>query len=481
MALRVCKGKFIYNKYNKINYEFFNKDDNNKFIILTEEDRIVGYLSQDKIIHKEWLDKNNVFTDGYRVLKQENLDYVPIIENNEVIGFCFDDKCFDDILNKIKELILIEKSSLLTRKYNKALIYGYNELSYYLEKLFKKIKMPYDLIFDQNDIKDDFADKQNLLLYVEGNLGLNVDNYAFWKVNHEWLFDCMKPIYDFYKELNSFDYCDDNIITNKIRNKEPFMMARIGNTELWIVKQFLQKESNIIDQYSDFWLDYLFTTSGFFSKSNTIKDVDKFAQKHIEAVKNCDFDLAYGNDELAEGLKMFIDEIKKIDGNYYDWEKLTNPFDNNWYKELKNKKVLIVSPYSKSINLQFRNLNKLFKEKYPGFELITYNCVETQLGNSKEFNSFFDALETMEKDIKQIEFDIAFICAGAYGYLLSSYIKNMGKSSIELCSYLPNWFGIKIKRYCTKVEVNRFWNKNWIFPVNKIKNSEKIEDNCYWE
>ena len=58
----------------------------------------------------------------------------------------------------------------------------------------------------------------------------------------------------------------------------------------------------------------------------------------------------------------------------------------------------------------------------------------------------------------------------------------MGKSAIELCSYLPNWFGIKIKRYCTKLDVNKYWNNNWIFPIEKpINKSEKIEDSCYWE
>ena len=134
------------------------------------------------------------------------------------------------------------------------------------------------------------------------------------------------------------------------------------------------------------------------------------------------------------------------------------------------------------IKKQFNKIKKIYCDDYPKFELITYQSYETQLGNALGYSSYFEVLDKMEKDIRKIDFDIALICCGAYGYILSSHIKNMGKSAIELCSYLPNWFGIKIKRYCTKLDVNKHWNKDWIFPVeNPIKKSDEIEESCYWE
>ena len=46
------------------------------------------------------------------------------------------------------------------------------------------------------------------------------------------------------------------------------MMARVGNTELWIVKEYLHKKRNLITDYNPFWTNYLLSTSGFFTKNN---------------------------------------------------------------------------------------------------------------------------------------------------------------------------------------------------------------------
>ena len=291
----------------------------------------------------------------------------------------------------------------------------------------------------------------------------------------------MKIIYELYELLNKFDYDSETLIEQIIKNNEPFMMARVGNTELWIVKEYLHKKRNLISNYNSFWADYLLNTSGFFTRNNIKDDIDEFAIQHVEAIRNCDFNLCYGNDELAVGLKMTLDNLQTQSYNF-DWESLTIPFNNSWFKLLNGKKILVISPYSKSIKKQYNNIKKIYSNDYPKFELITYQSYETQLGNDLGFNSYFDVLDKMEEDILKIDFDIALVCCGAYGYILSSRIKNMGKSAIELCSYLPNWFGIKIKRYCTKLDVNKYWNENWIFPIeNPIKKSEEIEESCYWE
>ena len=49
------------------------------------------------------------------------------------------------------------------------------------------------------------------------------------------------------------------------------MMARVGNTELWIIKEYLHKKRNLISNYNSFWTDYLLNTSGFFTKNNIKK------------------------------------------------------------------------------------------------------------------------------------------------------------------------------------------------------------------
>lgn len=479
MGLRICKGKYIITNRNNINYSYFNED-NNKFIFIEKDNIIKSYIYKDHNEYKDFLDIKDIFNEGHSLLNKTKLDFIPIIDNNKIIGFCYDDEYINDVINKIKDLITFCCNDILST-YSNAVIYGYNEIAYYLEKLFNKCNISYE-------IKDGLFGKENVSLsdstleiYVEGNMGLSISNYSYWNVYLEWLFDNMKVIYEMYDNINTFKYEEDSIIENKIINNEPFMMARVGNTELWIVKEYLHKKEKLINNYNDFWLDYLLSTSGFFTKNDINDDVDKYAKEHINAIKNCDFNLCYGNNELAEGLKITLDKLQNKSYNY-NWELLTNPFNNSWFKLLNNKKVLVISPYSKSIEEQYKNINNIYDKEYPNFELITYQSFETQLSNDLGYNSFFEVLDKMIEDISNIDFDIAFVCCGAYGYVLCSYIKNMGKSAIELCSYLPNWFGIKIKRYCTKLDVNKYWNTNWIFPIEKpINKSEKIEDSCYWE
>lgn len=479
MALRLCKGTYIINDVDNIDYSYFNNS-NHKIIILKKNNNLYGYTTKDKLIYRDFLELKYCFKTGHELLKKNNIEYIRVIENKQIVGFCYDDNYLDDALNKIIDLITFKPE--IKSKYSNAIIYGYNELAFYLEKLFQTYNIDYevrDVLFGNNQKVN--KDNKTLEIFVEGNSGLSLDNYSIWKVCHEWLYNYLKPIYDIYNEVSTFKYSDDKIVSDYIKNDKPFMMARIGNTELWIVKQYLQKKMHLIDNYKTFWLDYFFSTSGFFAKNNNLDDVDKYAKYHIEAIKNCDFNLCYGNDELAEGLNIVLQNLQENPINY-NWENLSNPFISSWFKLFKNKKILVISPYSKSINNQIKNINKLYDNIYPDMEVITYQCLETQLNNTNGYDSFFDALESMKNDIENIEFDIALICCGAYGYLLSSIIKNMGKSAIELCSYLPNWFGIKIKRYCTNLSINKYWNSNWIFPIeNPIKNAEKIEDSCYWE
>ncbi len=483
MALRICKGNYeIINIKNKKDLKTIDSC-TDKYKVLYYWNHYLGFICQGNNINYDYLTKDNWLMEGHKVLNTTNLEYIPIISNDTIIGFCYDDDFLNDALNKINDLISFANRETILKKYNNAIIYGYNELAYYLEILFNKYNIPYiikdELYKKESQIK---VTNKTMKIYVEGNIGESINNYSFWKVFHEWLYESVKPIYDLYDYCNKYEHSSEDNICDYIKSNKPFMMARIGNTELWIIKQYIQQQTGLIDNYSEFWLKYLFETSGFFAKDNNINAVSEFARQHIEAVKNCDFNLCYGKEELAEGLAMVLNKIQANPRLNYDWNLLTNPFQNKWFKFLENKKILIISPYSKSIEIQKNKLNHLYDYKYPKMEIKTYQCLETQLSNNQGYDSFFESLAKMEQDISKIDFDIAFIGAGAYGYLLASYIKNIGKSSIELCSYLPNWWGIKIKRYCTCLNVNRYWNKNWIFPIEKpLKGAEKIEDSCYWE
>ena len=113
---------------------------------------------------------------------------------------------------------------------------------------------------------------------------------------------------------------------------------------------------------------------------------------------------------------------------------------------------------------------------------IFYDAPQTQLGEKQGFKNWFEAYDKVVKDIKNIDFDIAIIAAGAYGYPLAAEIKNMGKQSIELCSGIYPVFGIKVKTQLIIRKISSMYNDNWIFPIETPpKNYMNIEKGAYWE
>lgn len=47
------------------------------------------------------------------------------------------------------------------------------------------------------------------------------------------------------------------------------------------------------------------------------------------------------------------------------------------------------------------------------------------------YETWFDALNDMKSKIKEIDFDIAIIGAGAYGMFLAQYVKTLGRQAIH--------------------------------------------------
>ena len=233
--------------------------------------------------------------------------------------------------------------------------------------------------------------------------------------------------------------------------------------------------------YSQKWLNWLYSTSGFFSTNGqNLSDVDRYAQMTLDAVSNCDINCCRFDNEIGiiniQGLK------ESVNVDWYDLYTDFNP-QNTWLSALENKKVLIISSISNSIRKQYKNKDKLFTHcnLLPVIEIIYYPTLQTQLGRNCGFKSWFNAYEKMLYDIESIDFDIALIAAGAYGYPLASDIKDMGKQAIELCTGIYPIFGIKVKTQAIIRKVSMMYNKNWIFPIEEApKEYMKIEKGAYW-
>lgn len=160
--------------------------------------------------------------------------------------------------------------------------------------------------------------------------------------------------------------------------------------------------------------------------------------------------------------------------------------DNPWTVALAGKRVLVIHPFKDTILKQYKKREMLFEnaDNLPEFaELHVIKAVQTIAGNKDDrFDNWFDALEWMYSEAMKIDFDIAIIGCGAYGFPLAAKIKAAGKQAIHMGGATQLLFGIKGNRWVNHPVISKLFNEHWVFPAEseRPKNVNNVEDACYW-
>lgn len=153
-----------------------------------------------------------------------------------------------------------------------------------------------------------------------------------------------------------------------------------------------------------------------------------------------------------------------------------------WTAALKGRKVLVAQPFVREIEYQYRRREKLFENPdiLPEFELRTYMPFFRGLRDSE--GSWFERLERMKQEIAEIDFEIALIAAGAYGFPLAAHVKRLGRKALLMGGTLQLLFGIRGARWDSAAAYRKFYNEYWIRPGDECRPEgfHKIDGGCYW-
>lgn len=272
----------------------------------------------------------------------------------------------------------------------------------------------------------------------------------------------------------------NKVIYNMIQSPEPFFVGRFGATELSAIKTFdfeIEKNYEKILEQMQMW-------SGFFP--TTEENGKRFLSLMLEVIPEIDvmgiwlqpFEEYYIHKYANPKIKMAY---------LLDIEPWSSP-DFPWTKALIDKKVLVIHPFAETIRNQYEKREKLFRgtEILPEFELKTLKAVQTIAGQKDErFENWFEALNWMYEEALKIDFEIAIIGCGAYGFPLAAKLKKAGKKAIHLAGATQLLFGIKGKRWennNTFSYINRFFNEDWVYPKQKEvpEKAQNVENGCYW-
>jgi hypothetical protein len=285
----------------------------------------------------------------------------------------------------------------------------------------------------------------------------------------------------------------NQIIYDAIVAGKPFWAGRFGGTEMNMIYQQLLYRMHPEKASVETAVNQLCMLSGFFP--NDLSLAEKFVDLMLQDCGQMDL--------LAEWRRYMEDYIYvqyQPDTmltqllHLEPWNMYQHPRSKvkPWSAALKGKKVLVVHPFEKSIREQYENNRKyIFERIYnaddilPQFELKTLKAVQTLAGEEDDrFKTWFDALNWMTEQCRHLDFDVAIIGCGAYGFPLAAEVKRMGKIVIHLGGVTQILFGIIGSRW--EEEYSEFHrdvvNEYWIRPQaeERITNANAVESACYW-
>jgi hypothetical protein len=239
-------------------------------------------------------------------------------------------------------------------------------------------------------------------------------------------------------------------------------------------------------------ISWLYTTSGYYDKTiksdymnatHSVNDTiiyKKYMNTLLDFVKNADiFSLNVHDDIILHDKQLFnnfIENIKKTKKNHIS--------NNDIYKYIENKEILIISPFAPLFREQIINGNvkKIYPEMTQVKNIIAYKNIYTFFNNGPD-NNIFETTNKIIEDIKQIKenYDSVIISCGAYSLLLAKELYDIGKNVCVIGGELQPYFGIVNKRM---KNIDNLPNKEfWITSIpDEYKPTDymKIENGCYW-
>ncbi|NGY37399.1 hypothetical protein FQU23_007705 [Flavobacterium sp. XN-5] len=282
------------------------------------------------------------------------------------------------------------------------------------------------------------------------------------------------------------------IIYDALMSHEPCMIARFGSTELTCLsnsigvhKEKKQYVNYILGKSNPWWweqniIKQMQQWSGFFPARED--KIEQFCELMIQDISHVDVLASWLPNE-----KLFSKELSNSSKIEFE---LLNPYFSKipWTKALEGKKVLVVHPFSNTIEQQYKKRELLFKDNLlPEFELLTIKAVQSIAGNTTEYNDWFEALDHMKTEMDNHDYDICLIGCGAYGFPLAAHAKRMGKKSIQMGGSLQLLFGIRGKRwedsnYNPIYNYAKLMNEHWVKPGDEDKpaGAATVEGACYW-
>ncbi|MDE6566221.1 MAG: hypothetical protein K2K70_00635 [Lachnospiraceae bacterium] len=329
--------------------------------------------------------------------------------------------------------------------------------------------------------------------YIKRNKRREYFNYRINQISNTVWRRAYIPVYKRYAGHKVLSFDETNkMIANAILDGRPFWAGRYGGTELGTIVQVINKELGIKNNL-EVLFERLCNGAGFFPTH--ISYTEDFAEIMLSAYQHMDLHAVWPQfmeDYFINWQSHNSDLQLTLLGHLEPWniKRYEDDFEGVrlWTTALKEKRVLIIHPFTDTIRRQYKERRcHIFDNLMPAdrilpqFELVTLKAVQTIAGErDNRFTTWFEALDYMTEECRKLDFDVAIVGCGAYGFPLSCEIKKMGKTVIHLGGATQLMFGIMGKRW--EEGLKGIANASWTRPGEHemVRDGNTVEGGCYW-
>ena len=273
------------------------------------------------------------------------------------------------------------------------------------------------------------------------------------------------------------------VVGDLLATGKPCLVARLGSSELGCASFYTRWRQRSFPRlrYPDALRRIMRMNAGFFPDEDS--SLDRFAAMFLDGVALTDVMAVWFNRGEDAIVERFCPDARLI------YLEALNAVlhERPWSSELEGKTVLVVHPFAKTIERQYRDKRPLLfanESTLPEFELKTITAIQSAAGSRCAYATWFDALEYMHEQVAQVDFDVAIIGAGAYGLPLGATVKRMGRQAVHLGGATQLLFGIRGRRWEVESpdDIAPLFNEHWVRPSAEETpdNAGAVEGGCYW-
>lgn len=270
----------------------------------------------------------------------------------------------------------------------------------------------------------------------------------------------------------SSDRLADIFQTTMTRDKG-FYWGRIGGSDYEAVaRRFAQDSRKFVDRAADRYFSKdrarVRELNGFFDKnpltlgSNFERYLDLMNKSYFETPA-----FTYANSNLVRFIESKSLAVAPQE-NYtetiakgktlatFRFVEALDPFLESFKSFAEEKRVVIVSPFSRSVQAQLEVKDKLIKNyAFPAAEFVTYTSPITYNNNldvlrrtiPARTSNWLDEVELMSEELSNLDFDIALLSCGSYATPLGVSIMHSGRRAMYLGGMLNVLFNLYGARY----------------------------------